>query len=481
MIRSLETVIHKARAMVRSSAARRVRTRLAPAVEFLEDRALTSYVPTGTPGDVTNVLGGGQTESSTRTVAEMANGDYRVVWEDHGVYTRLFGPDGKPLGAPVLLDGNAADSEATVAINDSGAYVIAFTTVDSFTNREVVQVFAYNAKGLRKESLEFTLDPGDVHQPAVAIDSAGEFVVATTLSNSNGTSSISLSMDNVTHDSLQDITYLTSERSSQPSLAMTPSGSFVLAWAARDQSGEEIMAQRFNAKGVAQSAPITVSTSTLAEAQPSVAVDTKGDFVVAYTQIWNQVPVNDGLIHTVNDQTIVSAALFKANGSPIGTSFAVAGGLAVTASAYDPSAAMDAKGNFVIGYTLGGSYGSYVPGDGIPAVHASAYNSTGTLQQGAINLAADGNSYDYHTSVALSTTGHLAAVWENYGTKLQGDVSGTGVFTQTFKNLAVVFHPGFNPDLLALDFTVGQPGNGKALGQDAALIGLLMQLDVMNA
>jgi hypothetical protein len=452
MLPSLLKVVRKIRNMYCDSPSRPGKARRLPALELLEDRVVTSYVPTGTPGDVTNVIAGGQGESSSRTVAEMSNGDYRVVWEDHGVYTRLFGPNGAPLSKPVLVDSNPLDAEATVAINDQGTYVIAWSVPLSGKGGQAT-VFAdrFNAKGVMTADVTTTAQAGDVcHQPAVAIDSAGDFVEAFTIGPPHSAGNIEFIMVNAAGH-ISSTNFATPSGCSDPSVAMTPSGKFVLAWSQANQGGgQDILAQRFNAKGVPQGSTITVATSTHAETQPSVAINAKGDFVVAYTQIWNQTPVHEGLINTTNDQTIVAAALFNAQGNQVGQTIGVAGGLAVTDSAYDPSAAMDAKGNFVIGYTLGGSYGSFVPGDGIPAVFANAYDITGALQQSAINLAIGGLKDDYHPSVALSASGHLAAVWENFGAKLQGDVAGTGVFTQTFKNVNWAIRPGLVANLAGL-------------------------------
>jgi hypothetical protein len=69
------------------------------------------------------------------------------------------------------------------------------------------------------------------------------------------------------------------------------------------------------------------------------------------------------------------------------------------------------------------------------------------LRQGGIRLSAgmpavsDFNN-DFSASVALSPTGHLVTAWENFGTKYQGDLAGTGVFTQAFKNGKMMKAPG---------------------------------------
>ena len=66
---------------------------------------------------------------------------------------------------------------------------------------------------------------------------------------------------------------------------MDAEGDFVVAWESYGQDGSKygIYAQRFNASGHAQGSEQRVNTYTQdSQRQPSVAMDSAGDFVVAW-------------------------------------------------------------------------------------------------------------------------------------------------------------------------------------------------------
>src|SRR4029079_6565798 len=96
---------------------------------------------------------------------------------------------------------------------------------------------------------------------------------------------------------------------SNPTVAALPSGGFVVSWEATDAG---IMTRMFDASGVAQDTPDLIAEAGANHGrydQPSVAVLSSGDFVVAYT-------TGDG----------VRAQMYDNDGSKIGSDFAVSGG-----------------------------------------------------------------------------------------------------------------------------------------------------------
>src|SRR5438094_832866 len=71
-----------------------------------------------------------------------------------------------------------------------------------------------------------------------------------------------------------------------PGIAMDPAGNFVVAWTSESQDGDGlgVFAQRFDATGSRQGAEFQVNTSTLFDQfEPAVALDAAGNFVVAWT------------------------------------------------------------------------------------------------------------------------------------------------------------------------------------------------------
>jgi hypothetical protein len=420
---------------------------------------MPSIVPSSSPSDVTTGQGG-QSVSTHRTAAEAANGDYRIVWQNaaqgstYGVYTRLFGPDGTPQGNALYIAGTGiADGEATIAMNANGAFAIAWTHTVGQTQSVMMERFDATGNPIGSPvTVASALKGGSTHQPSVAMDTAGDVALAYT---DSGPGSMP------TMNQVKGILYGHGGTSTplavtpwtattQPSVAMNAAGTFVVAFT-RDVgvTNQDVYAQRFKAGGVALGSAVAVATSTDREDQPSAAIDAQGDFVIAYTDIRSSQPFHQPpFVDCTDYRSEVHAVLFNPQGG-VTKAETVWASTKATESGYDPSAAMDAAGDFVIGYTRGGNLGGYVPADGAPDVWASAYTKAGAVQQAGINLSVnslkpqpspDGHNpgpwflNDYRPSVALSPTGHLVADWENFGLNLNGDVAGTSVFTQTFVN-----------------------------------------------
>jgi hypothetical protein len=235
-----------------------------------------------------------------------------------------------------------------------------------------------------------------------------------------------------------------SKVSTQPSVAMNSTGTFVVAFTnSAKSSNDDVYVQRFTAGGTAKGAAIAVASSSNVEHEPSAAIDTNGDFVVAYTYVRGiQTVVEPPFASYSNYLTEVHAVLYDALGVERAAD-TVWASTAVTQNAYNPSASMNGVGDFVVGYTKGGNDGTWDPGDGAPGVWASAYGRTGALVQSGIDLSANmpgqantdvptASYYNTKPSVAVSLAGHLVADWQNYGTVFQGELMSTAVYTQTF-------------------------------------------------
>src|SRR5438270_690239 len=88
-----------------------------------------SYAPVGSPVNVADLTGGRQVIGSSRTVSSDNSGNYRIVWVDgtKGLQTRLFDFDGFGLGPAKPVDPNISDTQPTVAMDDDGDFVVAWT------------------------------------------------------------------------------------------------------------------------------------------------------------------------------------------------------------------------------------------------------------------------------------------------------------------------------------------------------------------
>src|SRR5262245_1698134 len=69
-----------------------------------------------------------------------------------------------------------------------------------------------------------------------------------------------------------------------PSVAADSSGNFIIVWVGNDGSDTGIFAQRYSSNGSATGSEFAINTVTSGtQAQPTVAMDASGNFVIAWT------------------------------------------------------------------------------------------------------------------------------------------------------------------------------------------------------
>jgi hypothetical protein len=115
---------------------------------------------------------------------------------------------------------------------------------------------------------------------------------------------------------------------------MADDGGFVIAWEGSDGNRKGILAQRYDASGLAIGGEFRVNTARAGDqAKPSIAMGTDGAFVVA----WEGVDA---------DRKGVFARRFTASGAAIGGEFRV--NAATSGDQDEPTAAIAGDGSFVI-------------------------------------------------------------------------------------------------------------------------------------
>ena len=120
------------------------------------------------------------------------------------------------------------------------------------------------------------------------------------------------------------------------SVAMDADGDFVVVWNEWQELSSEIYARRYDADGLPQGAAFLVNTCTTDwQANPSVAMDADGGFVVVWDSDWQ-----DGSAHGVFGQR------YDTTGTPQGNEFQI--NTCSTSDQVNPSVAMAAAGDFVV-------------------------------------------------------------------------------------------------------------------------------------
>ncbi len=154
----------------------------------------------------------------------------------------------------------------------------------------------------------------------------------------------------------------TSLDQSRPSVAMDPSGNFVVVWEsiAQDGSGSGIFGQRYDGGGAPLGSEFRINTYTSAsQTEPSAAMDASGGFVV----VW-QGPLQDG------SGSGIFAQRFDDAGSPLGAEFRV--NTSTPGDQNHADVAVDHEGNFVVVWQ------SDSDGQGYPEVVGQRFDATGS-------------------------------------------------------------------------------------------------------
>jgi hypothetical protein len=353
---------------------------------------------------------GNQTNPS---VATDSNGNFVVIWQStaqdgdgEGVYGQRYDAAGVPQGGEFHVNTYTTSNQAAprVAMDIDGDFVVVWKSLGQDTSGEGVYGQRYNAAGVPQGD-EMRLGApvaGDQTVPTVGIAADGTWVVVWQSSNHDGSGAgIHARRYNPSGGSfgvtLQINTYTTGNQTN-PSVAVDADGDFVVTWqsANQDGSGEGIYARRFNSSFTAQGAEFRVNTYTTgAQRNPRVAVDTDGDFVIAW-QSANQ----DGSGYGIYTQRYTNAG--------------VADGGEFTANTYttnaqlSPSLGMSSTGDFVLAWQSIGQDGDT---EGIYAQRYSASFAEGGEIQ--VNSHTTGDQTRSH--IAVDADGDYVVVWHGVG------------------------------------------------------------------
>lgn len=330
-----------------------------------------------------------------------------------------------------------------VATDAVGDYVVTWFSTGQDGSSYGVYAQRYSVSGTPQGG-EFrvnTYTTGAQDNPSVAMDAVGDFVIAWQSDTKDGSNyGIFAQRYNAAGAPLggefQVNSYTTSYQTT-PSVAMDAAGDFVIAWQSYTQDGSNygVYAQRYNAAGTAQGVEFRVNTYTTSLQEfPSVAMDTAGDFVIAWKS-----GTQDGNGYGVY------AERYNALGAAQGSEFKV--NTYTTNNQESPSVAMDAVGNFVI------TWSSVQDGSGY-GVYAQRYNAAGTSQGGEFQVNTYTTNFQDDSRVAMDAAGDFVIVWRSDSQ----DGSQGGVFAQRYSPLGVAQGAEFQVNT----YTTAYQGNAAA-------------------
>lgn len=227
-------------------------------------------------------------------VAMDNSGNYTIVWQSlnqdtdgWGIYLRRFDNAGIALTGEVLVNTTTAGQQrfADIAMDDDGDFVVVWESeFDVYLQR-------YNSSGVAQgtETLINVTNTNTQNYPTVAMDSNGDFAVAWQSLNQDGDDYGIYAQTYNSGGSVQMSEFLVNttitDNQLSPDIAMDMDGNFTIAWVSNLQDGsqEGISAQQFDSDANTINSEFLVNTTTTgAQDNPSINMTMTGDFIIAW-------------------------------------------------------------------------------------------------------------------------------------------------------------------------------------------------------
>jgi Ca2+-binding RTX toxin-like protein len=289
-----------------------------------------------------------------------------------------------------------------------------------------------------------TLVSGSAINSAVAMDADGNFVVVweTRSSPRDVYARIYSSVDGAIGEEFR-INTTRSNLGSPPVVAMDSDGDFVVAWESQVQEGlgwdYGIYAQRFTSLGVAAGEEFRVNTNNTGnQTHTAIAMDTDGDFVVSWT--------SDG---QDGSRGGIYAQRFNSAGVALGNEFRV--NTTTTEDQRFSSVAMDADGDFVVVWA------------GPGRIYAQRYSAAGSAlgSEFRVDTTIGAAQIDLGLpAVAMDADGNFVVTWLTYLSDVSG--SGHGVFARRYNAAGVALGGEFRVDTRLSQFRADGPSVAMA-------------------
>ena len=293
-------------------------------------------------------------------VAMHPDGHFVVTWtggfpSTEDIFARLYSAAGAPLGGELLVNTFTWDAQTAPSVDmaDNGEFVITWESAREFSGDEV-KARRFSAAGVPHGD-DFrvnTFTTADQQRPTVAMDAAGNFVVAWESRIQGTRGGIYAQRYNASGVTLGGEVRVNSSDDSfewVPAADMAPTGEFVVTWVADLKDGSEtgVFAQRYTAAGVPDGAEFLVNVQTLNhQSDPDVAIRPDGSVTV----VWR------GNVLVPLWSTEIFARHYDAEGAPLGGEVRV--NTQTADLQFGPRIATDADGDFVVTWVSSGQDGS---------------------------------------------------------------------------------------------------------------------------
>lgn len=358
----------------------------------------------------------GANRGSHSAIAMDAAGNTVVVWSDaardgsgFGVYAQRFDASGTKVGSEIQVN-TVTDFDqrhATVAMDDSGRFAVAFTSTDG--DEEGIYLRRFQADGTAIDEAQLLVNSGVTAgsqiNPSVAINGSGEMVIAW---ENNGASQgiYSRHFDMVTAAPGNQlpttlIAVETGSSADKPSADINNNGRIVITW---EQSGDLYGRRYDHNNSNALSSRHDLNLAGSGEHTVNVAVQSNGDFAIVYR-----------------------SDVFLFNGTWV-RHFDADGGSKGFASQLDnggqnASISVGSDDSFVVVFEDGDADGN--------GVFARRYDSGLSAQGGVFQVNSSTTGDQQYASVVVDDINNYSIVWSGIGTQT-GEEDSNGVFKRQY-------------------------------------------------
>lgn len=234
-------------------------------------------------------------------IAMNANGDFMIAWSeqigsDNNIVARRFGVDGSPIGEAFLVNERTAGSQqfASVAIDEAGNSVVVWQTEAEPEGGVAARLYSSLGLPLTGEFTVNEFSPGDQSAPSVAMDPSGNFVVAWQSFGQEGDPlDYFYGIYARTFDSRgiplgEEVQINTTLEWTQmnPDVAVNRDGDTVIVWESYDGASFDVLGQRFDSFGEPIGGEFKVNQYSLGfQWQAVVSSGATNSFAVAWDSI----------------------------------------------------------------------------------------------------------------------------------------------------------------------------------------------------
>jgi hypothetical protein len=318
------------------------------------------------------------------SVAVDSTGDFVITWESngqdgesYGIYAQRYNRSGFIQGSEFRVNSytTGLQDKPSVAMDSTGDFVISWESNGQDGDSYGIYAQRYSSTGSPAGS-EFRVNNFTTSTqkfPAIAMDYDGDFVITWQSLQDGSSYGVYAQRYNAAGEAQGSefrANSYTTDKQLNPAVAMDNSGDFVITWQSlNNQDGSQygIFAQRYDQSGIKQNSEFPVNTYTTdRQINPSIAMDSFGDFVIAWESRGQDLSEDGSYVQMYNNAGIAQGVEFRAN--TYTTGFQIL-----------PSIGLDSAGDFVVTWVSGNTTG--IGQDGSSAgVYTKIYDNTGTVK-----------------------------------------------------------------------------------------------------